>query len=128
MNCCFLSKVLFAYFFSERKSKSVGVFLLEGSADCVCAGCCVAGAYVDRFRRAGGSAVVINAVGNVTNDAVIAFAGVLFIFVIHHFQKLLSVSLLIFCAACARFIRTYIRFIWEFFKNLEERDGSFRYR
>ena len=87
MNCCFLSKVLFAYFFSERKSKSVGVFLLEGSADCVCAGCCVAGTYVDGFCGASAFAVVVNAVGNVANNAVIAFAGVFFVFVIHHIFK-----------------------------------------
>ncbi len=80
-------KVLFAYFFSERKSKSVCVFLLECCADCVCAGCGVAGTYVDGCGCASAFAVVVNAVGNVANNAVIAFAGVFFVFVIHHIFK-----------------------------------------
>ena len=93
----FLGKVLFAYFFSERKSKSVCVFLLECRTDCICAGCGVAGTYIDGCCCASVFAVVVNAVGNVANHAVVALAGVLFVFVIHHFKKLLSVSSYIFC-------------------------------
>ena len=102
--------------------------LFERSANCVCAGGSVAGAYVDCLCRAGGAAVVVNAIGNVAYNAVIAFAGVLFVFVIHHFQKLLSVSSFIFCTVRTAFIRADITFIWNFLKKLEERDGSFRYR
>ena len=74
------------------KNELFCVLLFESSADCVCAGRCIAGSYVDGFCRAGGAAVVVNAVGYVANNAVVALAGVLFIFMIHHFQKLLSVS------------------------------------
>jgi hypothetical protein len=71
--------------FFERKL--FGVLLLEGSANSICAGCCVAGTYVDGFCCASGASVVVNAVGNVANNAVVAFAGVFFVFIIHHFSK-----------------------------------------
>ena len=85
--------------FFERKLFCV--FLLERCADCVCAGCRVAGTYVDGFRCASGVAVVVNAIGNVANNAAIAFASVLFIFFVHHFQKLLSVSSVLLCSGLA---------------------------
>ena len=72
--------------------KKSAVLLLEGRADGVCAGGRIAGAYVDLFGCASGAAIVVNAVGNVANDAAVAAAGVLFIFMIHHNLKLLSVS------------------------------------
>ena len=40
---------------------------------------------------------MVNAVGNVANDAVIASASVLIVFIVVHFEKLLSVSSYIFC-------------------------------
>ena len=49
--------------------------MLEGCADGVCAGGCVAGADVDFFSCAGAGAVVVRAVGYVTGNAVIFFAG-----------------------------------------------------
>jgi hypothetical protein len=81
--------------FSQVKTKNTpcGVFferelffalLLERCADRVCAGGSVAGADVDLFGCAGGAAVVVNAVGNVANDAAVAAASVLFIFMVHH--------------------------------------------
>ena len=64
--------------------KNSTVLLLEGRADGVCAGGRIAGTDVDLFSGAGAGAVVIYAVGNVANNAVVAFAGVLFIFAVHH--------------------------------------------
>ena len=49
--------------------------LLEGCADRICAGGCVAGADVDLFSRTGAGAVVIRAVGYVAGNTVIFFAG-----------------------------------------------------
>ena len=83
-------------FHLKTKNTPCGVFferklfcglLLERRADCVCAGRCVAGADIDFFCCASGVAVVVNAIGNVANNAAVAFAGVLFIFFVHHFQK-----------------------------------------
>jgi hypothetical protein len=80
-------------FRTKTKNTPCGVFferelffalLLERCADRVCAGGSVAGADVDLFGCAGGAAVVVNAVGNVANDAAVAAASVLFIFMIHH--------------------------------------------
>ena len=50
-------------------------FLLEGSADGICAGGSIAGADVDLFSRTGAGAVVIRAVGYIAGNAVIFFAG-----------------------------------------------------
>ena len=66
------------------KGRLFCALLFERCADRVCAGRCIAGAYVDLFCRAGGVAVVVNAVGNVANDAAVAMASVLFIFMIYH--------------------------------------------
>ena len=51
------------------------VFLLEGCADGVCAGGCIAGTDVDLFRCAGAGAVMICAVGYVAGNAVVFFTG-----------------------------------------------------
>ena len=98
-NIGFFEESSFAYF-SFKKSRLFGGFLFERCADCVCAGRCVAGTYVDRFGCASRFAVMVNAVGNVANDAVIASASVLVVFIIVHFEKLLSVSSYIFCTLC----------------------------
>ncbi len=50
-------------------------FLLEGCANGICAGGCVAGADIDLFGCAGACAVVIDAVGYVARNTVVFFAG-----------------------------------------------------
>ena len=52
-----------------------GGFLLEGCADGVRAGGCIAGADVDLFCRAGAGAVMVCAVGYVAGNAVVFFTG-----------------------------------------------------
>jgi hypothetical protein len=54
--------------------KSSGL-LLEGCADRIRAGGCVAGTDVDLFRGTGVGAVVINAIGDVAGNAVVFLAG-----------------------------------------------------
>ena len=50
-------------------------FLLEGCAYRVGAGCCVAGADIDPFRRAGAGSVMICTVGYIAGNTVVFFAG-----------------------------------------------------
>ena len=50
-------------------------FLLEGSADGICAGGSIAGADVDLFSGAGVGAIVVYAVGYVAANAFVASAG-----------------------------------------------------
>ena len=68
--------------------------MLEGCADGVCAGGCVAGAYVDFCCCAGVGTIVINAVGYITGNAfvlVAGFAGFFGRIVVHSF-KILSIK------------------------------------
>lgn len=63
------------------------IFLLKGSADGVCAGVCVAGADVDFFSGAGIGAVMIDAVGYVTGNAIVCVACLTGLFIgigVHH--------------------------------------------
>ena len=50
-------------------------FLLKGCANGICAGGCVAGTDVDLFGGTGAGAVVIYAIGYVTGNTVVFFAG-----------------------------------------------------
>ena len=66
------------------------VFLLEGCANGICAGICVAGAYVDFFCGAGIGAVMVDAVGDVAGNTVVGVAGFagLFLRIVHvHFEN-----------------------------------------
>ena len=85
-----------------------GVFLLEGCADGVCAGGCIAGADVDFFSGAGACAVVISAVGHVAGNAVVFFAGFTGFFrriVVHDLfsfqsENLERLTVLSYCIVC----------------------------
>jgi hypothetical protein len=82
--------------------------LLEGCADGVCAGGCVAGADVDLFSRTGAGAVVIRAVGYIAGNAVIFFAGLAVFFrrIVVHGGFILSIInlerrvVLSYCIVC----------------------------
>ena len=77
---------------SEESVLSV-CFLLKGCADGICAGVCVAGAYVDLFRGAGGGAVVINTVCHIAGNAIVGMAGFTGLFVgVHGVHKLKILS------------------------------------
>lgn len=65
----------------RMKQRISGCFLLEGSADGICAGGSVAGADVDLFSGASVGAVVIYAVGYVARNAFIASAGLAGLFI-----------------------------------------------
>ena len=66
--------------------------LLEGSADGVCAGVCIAGTNIDLFCGAGACAVVVNTVGNIAGNAAVGVAGLTGLFVgihcVHEFKIL----------------------------------------
>ena len=49
--------------------------MLKGCANGICAGGCVAGTDIDLFGSAGARAVMVNAVGYVTGNTVVFFAG-----------------------------------------------------
>ena len=59
----------------QTENGASGGFLLEGCADGIRTGGCVAGADVDLFCRAGAGAVMVCAVGYVAGNAVVFFAG-----------------------------------------------------
>lgn len=63
------------------KQRISGCFLLEGSADGICAGGSVAGADINFFSGASVGTVVIYAVGYVARNAFIAFAGLAGLFI-----------------------------------------------
>ena len=56
-------------------------FLLEGSADGICAGGSIAGADVDLFSGAGVGAIMIYAVGYITANAFVTSAGLAGLFI-----------------------------------------------
>lgn len=56
-------------------------FLLEGSADGICAGGSIAGADVDLFSSAGVGAIMIYAVGYITANAFVTSAGLAGLFI-----------------------------------------------
>ena len=59
----------------QTENGASGGFLLEGCADGIRTGGCVAGADVDLFCCAGAGAVMVCAVGYVAGNAVVFFAG-----------------------------------------------------
>lgn len=98
-----LRKSSFAYF-SFKKSRSGGAFLLKGSTNGICARGGIAGTDIYGLCRAGAVLRVIGAVGNIANNAVVAFASYLVIIFVH-LLKLLSVSLFLFWHETELFIR-----------------------
>ena len=73
--------------------RSSGGFLLEGCADGIRAGGCIAGADVDLFSGANACAVVVNAIGDVAGNAGILMTGLTGFFgrIVHNL-KILSIK------------------------------------
>ena len=95
--------------------------MLEGCADGVRAGGCVAGTDVDLFSRTGAGAIVVRTVGYVAGNAVVFFAGLAGFFrriVVHGCSSFQSKNLersvvLSYCIVCpiARFYAVGAKFI-----------------
>ena len=109
--------------------------LLEGCAHCVCAGCCVAGAYVDFFSRAGAGAIMVCAVGDIAGNTVVFFAGSAGFFrriVVHDLLSFQSknlerhIVLSYFIVCLNRLFYSALSGIYRFGRNLFEACGCMR--